>query len=143
MDQLVALLQQLFFEVLFLYNGKHKCFIRTAVLVKTKALTIPALVCSIISEGAVKDKNRTGRMIRPLNSPSAIHYFQPRGFPDSDMVCLVENSQGISLTPFPLKAIFLLFLLFYCPVPFHNGLLYFFSCSEVTIPGHLLSFGSF
>lgn len=105
MDQLVALLQQLFFEVLFLYDGKHKCFIRTAVLAQTKALTNPALVCSSISKGAVRDKNRTGRMISPLNSPSAIHYFQPRGFPDPDMVCLIENSQGVSLARFPLKVL--------------------------------------
>lgn len=104
MDQLIELLQ-CFSEVLFLYDGKHKCFIRTAVLVQTKALTNPVLVCNIISKGAVRDKKRTGRVIPLLNTPSAIHYFQPRGFPDPDMVCLVGNSQGISLTPFPLKAI--------------------------------------
>lgn len=50
-------------------------------------------------------KKRTGRVIPSLNTPSAIHCFQPRGFPDPHMVCLVENSQGISLTQFPLKAI--------------------------------------
>lgn len=97
MDQLVVLLQQPFFEMLLFYDGKHKCFIRTAVLVQTKALTDPVLVCNIISKGAVRDKKRTGRVIPFLNTPSAIHCFQPRGFPDPDMVCLVENSKGASL----------------------------------------------
>lgn len=65
------------FEVLLLYDGKHKCFMRTAVLVQTKALTNPVLVCNIISKGALMDKKRTGRVIPFLNTPSAILYFQP------------------------------------------------------------------
>lgn len=32
---------------------------------------------------------------------------------------------------------------FYCPIQFHNVLLHFFNYSIVTIPDHLLSFGSF
>lgn len=56
-------------------------------------------------------------MIPLLNTPSASHYFQSRGFPEPDVVCLVGNSEGISLQ-FPLKPIFFFFFFFGSSVSF-------------------------
>lgn len=47
-------------------------------------------------------------MIPLLETPSASCHFQSRRFPEPDEVCLVENSQVISLVQFPLKPFFFL-----------------------------------